>query len=73
MATRWFVYDIRGQLEEFVASFAERGDADAFGVVKFGEHAYVTDVACHDKLKLGVAKKVRRSAPASTKRKWYPR
>jgi collagenase-like PrtC family protease len=60
MTIRYFVYDIRGQLEEFVASFADRADAVDFGQRKFGEHAYVTDVAHHDKIKLGVAKKVRR-------------
>jgi hypothetical protein len=60
MHVRWFVYDIRGQLEHFVASFSERADAEMFGKLKFGEHAYVTDVAHHDKIKLGFAKKTRK-------------
>lgn len=62
MHVRWFVYDIRGQLEEFVASFADRSDAERFGKMKFGDAAYITDVAHHDKIKLGIAKKVRKKA-----------
>lgn len=60
MVIRWFVYDMRGQMEEFVASFADRSDAEDFGKRKFGEHSYVTSVAHHDKVKLGYAKKYRR-------------
>ena len=65
MSTRWFVYDIRGQMEEFVAGFASRDDAVMFGNLKFGpERAYITDVVHHDKVKIGIAKKMRKRAPA---------
>ena len=62
MTVRWFVYDIRGQLEEFCAAFADRDDAVTFGRQKFGEHAYVTDVSHHNKIKS--------KNPSSRKQSW---
>lgn len=48
MATqRWYVYDIRTQLEDFVACFADIDEAREWGDSKFGEHAYVTQYASH--------------------------
>lgn len=74
MNVRWFVYDIRGQMEEFVASFSSHDDAVMFGNVKFGpERAYITDVPHHDKVKLGIAKKARKRAPVATAKPHMPR
>lgn len=60
MTTRYFVYDITTTMEEFVASFASRTDANEWGQGKFGANSYVSDVAHHDKIKLGHAKKSRK-------------
>jgi len=73
MNVRWFVYDIRGQMEEFHASFASRDDAAQYGHLRFGEHAYITDVSHHDKVKLGIAKKARKRAPIATVKPHMPR
>lgn len=43
----FYVYDARTVMDEFVASFAVRADADDYGARRFGEHAIVLDRRCH--------------------------
>lgn len=58
---RWFVYDIRTDLEDFVASFLEINDAIKFGKEKFGSYAYVTYHKMHEKCnKIGKARNKKR-------------
>lgn len=61
---RWFVYDVRGDMEDFVASFADVADAREFGRTKFGDNAYVTNFALHEK-----AASVGRMRPYKVKRR----
>ena len=43
-------------MEDFVASFASKPDAESFAKQKFGDNGIVFDVALHDKIKVGFAK-----------------
>lgn len=43
----YYVYDIRTQMHEFVASFANRDNAESWGKEKFQHYAYVTTVPFH--------------------------
>lgn len=43
----FYVYDIRTQMFDFVASFAVRAHAEKYATDTFGEHGYVTDRRCH--------------------------
>ena len=56
MSTRYFVYDITSTMEDFVASYASKPDAESFAKQKFGDNGIVFDVALHDKIKVGFAK-----------------
>lgn len=43
----FYVYDIRSQLNEFVASFALKAHAVAYATATFGRYGYVTDKRHH--------------------------
>jgi hypothetical protein len=45
--TIWYVYDIRTTMTDFCASFAVRQHANDWGLMMFGEHAYVSDRRLH--------------------------
>jgi len=49
--SRYFVYDVRTDCENFTASFSDRAQADEWAAEKFGTFAFVTDVPLHDKVK----------------------
>jgi hypothetical protein len=48
----FFVYDIRTQMTDFVASFAVREHAEFYGKMMFGEHAYISDRGLHQSGKM---------------------
>jgi len=45
----FYVYDMRTQMTDFVASFAVRGHAEKYASDNFDEHGYVTDRRHHHK------------------------
>lgn len=58
---RYYVYDIRTQMEDFVASFADHKDAREFAVQRFGDHGVVTMRSLHEKTtKIGKQKAYKR-------------
>ena len=45
----FYVYDMRSQMTEFVASFVVRSHAQEYADKTFGEHGYVTEYKHHRK------------------------
>ncbi len=43
----FYVYDIRTTMTDFCASFSTRKDANDWGRMRFGDHAYISDRRMH--------------------------